>query len=95
MHSASLPGGQAKVVALHTADAGGVHVLPFVSSITVDLTNHTVILDTAVLPLSHNMMADGMVQMFLGGLRSRSNCLYDLCDRKRAQVVEADSTESG
>ena len=72
MHSTGLQGGQAKVFALHKADAGGVHVLLFVSSVKLDLANHTVILDTAVLPLSHNMMTDGMVQKFLGGLQSSS-----------------------
>lgn len=58
-------------VALHTVDAGGIHILLFVS-IKLGLANHTAILDTAVLPLSHNMMTDGMVQKFLGGLQSSS-----------------------
>lgn len=95
MHSAGLPGGQAKVFALHTADAGGVHVLLFVSSIKLDLANHTVNLDTAVLPLSHNMITDGMAQKFLGRATVKLEGLYDLCDRGRAQVVEADSAKSG
>jgi hypothetical protein len=91
MHSAGLPGGQAKVFALHTADAGGVHVLLFISSIKLDLANHTVIFDNAVLPLSHNMMTGGMVQKFLGRAAVKLEGLYDLCDRERGQVVEADS----
>jgi hypothetical protein len=67
----------------------------FVSSIKLHLANHTVIFDTAVLPLSHNMMTDGMVQKFLGRAAVKLEGLYDLCDRERAQVVEADSAKSG
>ena len=70
MHYTGLQGNQARVFALHRADAGGVHVFLFVSALKLDLANHTAVLDTAVLPLSHEMLRDRTVQKFLGGLQS-------------------------
>ena len=73
MLSTGLQGGPTRVFALHRPAAGGVHVLLFVSAIKLDLANHTVVLDTAVLPLSHKILRDGLIQKFLGGIQESAS----------------------
>lgn len=81
MHFTGLQGGQAKVFALHKESAGGVHVLLFVSSLKLDLASHTVILDTAALPLTDEITKDGKMQTFLGVLQSAGNmCAINVTD---------------
>ena len=50
----------------------------------------TVILDTAVLPLFHNMMADDMVQKFLGGLQSSSKVCTICVTEKELKLWKPD-----
>jgi MYND finger len=83
MHFTGLQGGQANVFGLHKAGAGGVHVLLIVSALKLDIANHTVILDTAVLPLSHKPLGDSKVQKFLGGLQSTTQlCSINVTDKE-------------
>jgi hypothetical protein len=70
MHVSGVQGVRAKVFALHKADEGGAHVLLFVSALRLDLASHTVIADTAALPLSNGIMGDKTMQRFLGGLQT-------------------------
>jgi hypothetical protein len=81
MHFSGLQGGQANIFGLHKAGARGVHILLFVSALRLDLASHTVILDTAVLPLSHKMLEDNMVLKFLDGLQSTTKiCSVNVTD---------------
>ena len=83
MHFTGLQGGHAKVFALHREGAGGVHVLLFVSALKLDLANHTVVLDAAVLPLSHKILRDGMLQKFLGGLQATEKfCTINVTEKE-------------
>ena len=70
MHSSGLQGGRARVFALHKPGNEGAHVLVFVSTLKLNLANHTVILDIAVLPLSHNLTGNLTVQNSLSGLQT-------------------------
>jgi hypothetical protein len=81
MHFSGLQGDQANVFGLHKAGAGGVHILLFVSALRLDLASQTVILDAAVLPISHKALEDSMMQKFLGGLQSAKKlCLVNVTD---------------
>jgi len=52
-----------------------------VSALKLDLVNHTVILDTAVLPLSHNLLGDSKIQKCIEGLQSvRKFCIVNVTD---------------
>lgn len=83
MHFTGLQGEQASAFGLHKAGAGGVHVLLFVSALKLDIANRTVLLDTAVIPLSHKMMEDSQVQNFLGGLLSAKKlCSVNVTDEE-------------
>ncbi|KAK4983489.1 hypothetical protein LTR50_007194 [Elasticomyces elasticus] len=63
MHFSGLQGGKASVFGINHPTGGGVHILIFVSSLRLDLANHTVVLDSAILPLSHRVMPQ--LQSFL------------------------------
>lgn len=56
MHFTGLQGQPARLFALNSPTGGGVHVLIFVSSLKLDVASHTVVLDSAVLPLTHKLM---------------------------------------
>ena len=56
MHSTGLQGDKARVFGLNNANQGGVHILIFVSSLRLDVANHTVVLDAAVLPLTEALV---------------------------------------
>jgi hypothetical protein len=83
MHFTGLQGAQTSTFGLHKAGAGGVHVLLFVAALKLDIANHTVILDTAVIPLSHKMMEDSQMQKSLGALQSTQKfCSIDVTDEE-------------
>jgi MYND finger len=81
MQYSGLQGERAQVFGLHKKGTGGVHVILFVSALKLDLVNHTVILDTAVLPLSHNLLGDSKIQKCIEGLQSvRKFCIVNVTD---------------
>ena len=53
MHFTGIQGGQSRIFSINHPTGGGVHVLFFISCLRLDLANHTVVLDTAVLPLTN------------------------------------------
>lgn len=55
MHSSGLQGNPARLFGINNPANGGIHILIFVSHLRLDLANHTVVLDAAILPLSHAM----------------------------------------
>ena len=56
MHYSGLQGRQAHIFGINCPGDGGVHILFFVSSIRLDLSNRTVVLDAAALPLYDTLM---------------------------------------
>ena len=56
MHFSGLQGQQARVFGVNNPGHGGVHILVFVSCLRLDLANHTVVLDTTILPLHDHLM---------------------------------------
>lgn len=56
MHFTGAQGSKSHVFGLSNPAAGGVHVLLFVSCLRLELANHTVVLDAAVLPLTSQLM---------------------------------------
>jgi hypothetical protein len=60
------------VFGLNNPTGGGVHILLFVSSFRIDLSNRTVALDVAVLPLFDTLMPE--ITDFLASLTNRGFC---------------------
>ena len=56
MHFSGLQGQQARIFGINNPGHGGVHILVFVSCLRLDLANHTVVLDAAILPLHDHLM---------------------------------------
>ena len=56
MHFSGLQGQQARFFGVNNPGHGGVHILVFVSCLRLDLANHTVVLDAAILPLHDSLM---------------------------------------
>ncbi|KAI4126246.1 MAG: hypothetical protein LQ347_005055 [Umbilicaria vellea] len=56
MHFSGLQGQQARVFGISDPGHSGVHILVFVSCLRLDLANHTVVLDAAILPLHSSLM---------------------------------------
>ena len=57
MHFTGLQGRKAESFGLSIPDAGGIHVLVLASKLRLDLGNHTVFLDAAILPLAPSTMS--------------------------------------
>ncbi|MCJ1398443.1 hypothetical protein MMC11_001642 [Xylographa trunciseda] len=72
MHFSGLQGQQARIFGINNPDQGGVHVLVLVSCLRLDLANHTVVLDAAILPLHYSLMAK--IEPFLGKLTQMGLC---------------------
>ncbi|MCJ1288093.1 hypothetical protein MMC26_007447 [Xylographa opegraphella] len=72
MHFSGVQGQQARVFGINDPDQGGVHILVFVSCLKLDLANHTVVLDAAVLPLHTSLMAK--IEAFLGKVMQMGFC---------------------
>ncbi|KAF2655008.1 hypothetical protein K491DRAFT_704879 [Lophiostoma macrostomum CBS 122681] len=51
---------QSTIFGLHNESAGGVNIMILGSGLRMDMANQSVCLDAAVLPLHHDMMADGL-----------------------------------
>ena len=71
MHYTGLQGKRARVFALNRPGEGGTHVLIFVSSLKMDMANHTVVLDAVVLPLTDKLIRDSFAEKFLAALSSQ------------------------
>jgi len=72
MHFTGLQGQQARVFGINNPGDGGIHILVFVSSMRLDLANHTVVLDTAILPLHDSLLP--RIGQFLGPLGAKGIC---------------------
>ncbi|CZT09134.1 uncharacterized protein RAG0_13991 [Rhynchosporium agropyri] len=66
MHYTGIQGAKCSVFGLNDAEHGGVQIIILVSRMLLDMASHTVVLDCAVLPLTHEMM--GELVPFLGSL---------------------------
>jgi hypothetical protein len=56
MHFSGLQGRKSHIFGINHPTGGGVHVLVFVSCLRLDLANHTVVLDVAILPLTDRLV---------------------------------------
>jgi hypothetical protein len=56
MHFSGLQGGKASIFGINNPSDDGIHILILVSSMKLDLTNSSVVLDAAVLPLRHDIV---------------------------------------
>lgn len=72
MHFTGLQGRREHVFGINTPDNGGVHLVLFVSKLRLDLSNRTVVLDAAVLPLHDGLIPK--VAPFLQLLTRRGLC---------------------
>ena len=72
MHFSGLHGGKAHIFGINNPTGGGVHILIFVSCLRLDIANHTVVLDSAVLPLTDRLMP--RLERFLGPLSVLGLC---------------------
>jgi hypothetical protein len=72
MHFTGLQGQPARIFGLNNPNAGGVHVLIFISCLRLDIANHTVVLDSAVLPLTNKLMPK--LERPLAGLSFKEIC---------------------
>jgi hypothetical protein len=72
MHYTGLQGRKTHVFGLDNPDGGGVHILIFVSSMRLDLGSQTVVLDTAVLPLTRSLVP--RIGRFLSAITQKGFC---------------------
>jgi hypothetical protein len=72
MHFTGLQGQKSHFAALNNPAGGGVHVIILISSLKLDLSNRTVVLDCAVLPLTNRLMPQ--LGPFLSAFSSRNIC---------------------
>jgi hypothetical protein len=72
MHFTGLQGQKSHLATLNNPAAGGVHVIILISSLKLDLSNRTVVLDCAVLPLTNRLMPQ--LGPFLSAFSSRKIC---------------------
>jgi hypothetical protein len=79
MHFSGLQGDKSRVFGINNPTEGGVHILIFASCLRLDLANHTVVLDSAVLPLTNRLMPK--IDRFLAALSS-SRMGLPLCNIK-------------
>jgi hypothetical protein len=56
MHFSGLQGERASFFGINNPSGGGVNILVFVSCLRLDMANHTVVLDAAVLPLTNRLI---------------------------------------
>lgn len=56
MHYSGLQGRETSVFGINNPEEGGIHILIFVSCLRLDLANHTVVLDAAILPLHESLV---------------------------------------
>ena len=64
-----LQGKASPVLGINNRTGGGIHILVFVSCLRLDLGNHTVVLDVALLPLSNQLVP--RIPSFLAALSDR------------------------
>jgi hypothetical protein len=67
-----LQGQKTRLFSLNNTASEGVHVLIFISSLKMDLANHTVVLDAAVLPLTYEVVP--RIGSFLAALLNLDIC---------------------
>ncbi|KAF2176239.1 hypothetical protein K469DRAFT_607801 [Zopfia rhizophila CBS 207.26] len=72
MHFTGLQGEQSRVFGLNDPAGGGVHILIFASCIRLDVGSQTVVLDTAVLPLTKSLVP--RIERFLAAISNRKLC---------------------
>lgn len=72
MRSCGLQGRKIRLFGINNPDGGGFHILIFVSCVRLDLANHTVVLDAAILPLHTSLVP--RIQPFLQPLGAVGMC---------------------
>lgn len=72
MHFSGVQGQQSEIFGINNPDDGGIHILIFVSCLRLDLANHTVVLDAAILPLHNPLLRK--IEPFLGELTKMGLC---------------------
>lgn len=90
MQFSGLQGRRSRFFGIHNPTAGGLHVLVFVSCLRLDMANHTVVLDTAILPLTDQLVPD--IHSFLAALSGLVICQISVDDeelRLWKQVIPA------
>lgn len=80
MHFTGLQGGQSRVFGLNHPTKGGVHIIFFISCLRLELANHTVILDAAVLPLTDQLVP--RIHPFLQALTKMGMCSITVDDEE-------------
>jgi hypothetical protein len=72
MHFTGLQGQRTLLFGLDNPTSGGIHVLILISCLRLDITNATVVLDAAVLPLTNRIMPQ--MHSFLAAISERGVC---------------------
>ncbi|OAP54571.1 hypothetical protein AYL99_11019 [Fonsecaea erecta] len=72
IHFSGLQGEPARLFGLNDPMRGGIHVLIFVAGLKLDVANQTVILDSAILPLTNSLTPK--LNTFLGALSAMRLC---------------------
>ena len=72
MHFTGLQGQRARVFGINNPDDGGIHILVLVSSLRLDLANHTVVFDAAILPLHESLLPK--IEQLIGHLAKKGLC---------------------
>ncbi len=57
-----------RIFALNNPTGGGMHILIFVSRLLLDLANHTIVLDSTIIPITNGLVTE--IAQFLGALCS-------------------------
>jgi hypothetical protein len=78
MHFSGLQGRQWRVFSINHPTGGGVHMLLFVSRLRLEIANHTVVLDSAVLPLTDQLVPQ--IRPFLAALSGMGVCHINVGD---------------
>lgn len=80
MHFTGLQGQQSRVFGLNHPTAGGIHILIFASCLRLDIGSQTVVLDTAVLPLTKSLIP--RIERFLAAITNRGLCSIKVDDEE-------------
>jgi len=72
MHFTGLQGQKSRLFGINNPNGGGLHVLIFISDLKLDIANQTVVLDSAVLPLTDQLVP--RIRPFLAELSGTNLC---------------------
>lgn len=80
MHFTGIQGGQTGIFGLNNPTTGGVNILIFISSLRLDMASHTVVLDSAILPMTESVLP--RLEPFLGPLTKVGICQINVDDNE-------------